>query len=93
MSTLTFVFLTLLMSGAGSLTKPDAQPQDIEGTLQSVARVCPQFALADGEFISLSGDIPKVATGTRLALKGEWRQKTKCMRGREFRVLESLKIE
>ena len=92
MKTIFFVILTILMSGAGSLEKPDANQQEVQGTLYSDDVYCPQFALSDGEFISLTGDVPRVDVGTKLLLKGKWRQKTKCMRGREFRVLESREI-
>ena len=49
--------------------------------------ICERFKLADGETISLSGDHPEPTPGVEVTLSGRWALESKCMQGREFRVI------
>lgn len=85
--------LLVLAPTIGAYKMSMASSQDfvsIIGTLENDRKICPAFKLDSGETISLSGFVPKVAVNTKLSLKGQWRQRSKCMRGREFRVSEAV---
>lgn len=59
----------------------------VSGEFAGPGVICPQFRLDSGETISLSGDVPQHSRGERRVLRGSWRPISKCMQGREFRVL------
>lgn len=93
MKLLILTVLVFSMSEIESLAKQDQSLAIVSGTLQGNDVFCPQFKLIDGETISLSGDFPKAASGTKFELIGRWREKSKCMRGRELRVKGIKKID
>lgn len=64
----------------------EAEAERITGAHAGPGVVCPQFRLADGETVSLSGDTASVAAAGTVTLRGRWMTRTKCMQGREFRV-------
>ena len=61
--------------------------ETVTGEYIGPGATCPQFRLDSGETISLSGSHPVLTEGARLTLTGRWRQMSKCMQGREFRVI------
>lgn len=80
------------LGGMGSMANQNQTLETIQGTMVGNDIFCPQFKTQSGETISLSGDFPKAESGTEYKLNGQWREKSKCMRGREFRVLNSSAI-
>ncbi len=75
------------------MANQDQTLETIQGALIGNDIFCPQFKTQAGETISLSGDFPKAESGTEYELNGQWREKSKCMRGREFRVLKASMVD
>jgi hypothetical protein len=63
----------------------------VEGALIGPGVECPQFQLAEGEVISLTGAFPD-SEGT-YQLTGRWARLSFCMQGRTFDVLSFARID
>lgn len=59
----------------------------ISGTLAGRGVECIQFRMGSGEQISLSGAVPEGPIGEVINLEGQWARLSRCMQGREFRVI------
>ena len=61
--------------------------ESITGQYVGPGVICPRFQLASGETISLSGAYSDLTSGGQQTLTGLWAENSKCMQGREFRVI------
>jgi hypothetical protein len=64
-----------------------ASLETITGQYVGPGVICPRFRLSGGETISLSGPLPELQPGQDITLTGRWSVNSKCMQGREFRVI------
>ncbi len=83
---LALLLLVPLCENADAMTQ-DPPLDRITGQVIGPGAACPQFRLASGETISLSGAYPGLIPGAEHTFSGHWMTRSKCMQGREFRVV------
>jgi len=66
-------------------------PETLVGALTGAGVECPQFRLADGEVVSLTGQPPAELGNYKLT--GRWARFSYCMEGRTFDVLSFVEIK
>lgn len=83
------LFFTALgaMGNSGPMASPPTSYETISGHYAGQGVTCARFRLESGEVISISGVYPEMVPDQLFVLHGRWAEVSKCMQGREFRVL------